>query len=92
VRAKRLTPLRMVELLSLAPARILGIDDVAGSLRNGRHGDFVLFDPKATFTFDPSHVRSAARNSPFFGRKMAGRVRATAVAGTVVFEAFKEKK
>jgi dihydroorotase len=92
VREKRLTPLRMVELLSLAPARILGIDDVAGSLRTGRYGDFVLFDPKATFTFDPSHVHSAARNSPFFGRKMAGRVRATAVAGTVVFEAFKEKK
>jgi dihydroorotase len=92
VRTKRITPSRMVELLSLAPARILGIDDVAGSLRPGRHGDFVLFDPKATFTFDPSHIRSAARNSPFFGRKMAGRVRATAVAGTIVFEAFKEKK
>ena len=92
VRTKRISPSRLVELLSLAPARILGIDDVAGSLRPGRHGDFVLFDPKATFTFDPSMIRSAARNSPFFGRKMAGKVRATAVAGTIVFETLKEKK
>ena len=92
VRDKRITPLRLVELLSLAPAVILGIDDVAGSLRVGRSGDFTLFDPKARFVFEPSSIRSAARNSPFFGRKMAGRVRATAVAGTVVFESLKEKK
>jgi dihydroorotase len=87
VRTKRLSPSRLVELISLAPARILGIDDVAGSLREGYHGDFTLFDPKASYVFDPAFVRSAARNSPFFGRKMIGQIAITAVAGTIVFEA-----
>ncbi len=30
--------------ITLAPARILGVDDRVGSLEVGKHGDFVLFD------------------------------------------------
>ena len=86
VRAKRLTASRLVELLSLAPARVLGLDDQIGSLKEGRFADFVLFDPKASFVFDPPRVHSAARNSPFFGRKMQGLVKASFVSGTPVFE------
>lgn len=93
VRGKRLSPSRLVELLSLAPARVLGIEDQVGSLKEGRHADFVLFDPKASYVFDQGKVCSAARNSPFFGRKMQGLVKATFVSGTVVHGgARKEKK
>jgi dihydroorotase len=87
VRAKRLSPLRLVELLSLGPARVLSLEDQVGSLREGRHGDFVLFDPKASFVLDPASTRSAARNSPFFGRKMQGMIQATYVSGTAVWGA-----
>ena len=87
VKRKLISPLRMVELLSLAPARILGLEAEAGSLKAGAHADFVLFDPKASFTFEEGHVRSAAKNSPFLGRKMQGMVRSTFVGGTRVFEA-----
>lgn len=92
VRAKRLSPARLVELLSAGPARVLGLEDQVGSLKEGRHADFVLFDPKASYVFEPSRVFSAARNSPFFGRKMQGMVKATYVSGTVVHSARKEKK
>lgn len=87
VREKRITAGRMVELLSLMPARILGLEEQAGSLRAGCHGDFVLFDPKASFVFDQSRAHSAARNSPFFGRKMQGMVEATYVGGSLVWSA-----
>ncbi|HEY8280388.1 MAG TPA: dihydroorotase [Bdellovibrionota bacterium] len=92
VRAKKLSPSRMVELLSLNPARILGLEDKVGGLREGCQADFVLFDPKASFVFESERVRSAARNSPFLGRKLQGSVKATYVNGTAVYGARKEKK
>ncbi len=92
VRKKKISPMRMVELLSLSPARILGIDGEVGSLRVGAHADFVLFDPKTNYTFDENRIRSAAKNSPFLGRKMRGAVKATYVSGTAVFGGPKEKK
>jgi dihydroorotase len=92
VRAKRISPLRMVELLSLAPARILGIEGEVGSLKVGAHADFVLFDPKESFPFSEANIYSAAKNSPFLGRKMRGMVKATYVSGTAVFGARKERR
>ncbi|MGE3261565.1 MAG: dihydroorotase family protein [Bacteriovoracia bacterium] len=86
VRKKQISPLRMVELLSTAPARVLGILGEAGSLKAGSVADFVLFDPKAMRDFTPGTIHSAARNSPFVGQKLPGVVRATYVGGTSVFE------
>ncbi len=79
VKRKKITPSRLVELLSLAPAKILGLEAEAGSLKAGCHADFVVFDPKANFTFTEQHVHSASRNSPFLGRKMQGIVQYTFV-------------
>ncbi|MGZ3660779.1 MAG: amidohydrolase family protein, partial [Bdellovibrionota bacterium] len=92
VREKRITPSRLVELMSLAPAKILGLSDEVGSLAIGRHADFVLFDPKTPFTFDQSRIYSAAKNSPFLGRKMQGMVKATYVSGTAVFDGTRKEK
>lgn len=85
VRIKKLSPSRIVELLSLSPAKILGLDEQVGSLKEGRHADFVLFDPKGSFVFDPTRIDSAARNSPVVGRRMQGMVKATYVGGTAVW-------
>lgn len=87
VRQKKITPLRLVELLSQAPARILGLEGELGTLRPGAHADFVLFDPRAAYTFGERHVHSAAKNSPFLGRKMQGMVVSTFVGGSRVYAA-----
>ncbi len=92
VRKKSITPSRMVELLSLAPARILGLENEVGSLKPGCHADFVLFDPKESFTFSEQHVHSASKNSPFLGRKMQGMVKFTFVGGTSVMSADQPKE
>ncbi|TAN55520.1 MAG: dihydroorotase [Betaproteobacteria bacterium] len=66
------------------PARILGVE--AGRLAPGAPADIVVFDPQAAFRVAPEVLRSQGKNSPFLGYELAGRVRATLVAGKVVYE------
>lgn len=70
--------------LSLNPARRLGLP--GGRLSVGAPADLVLFDADAPFVMDRATLRSKSRNTPFDGTRMQGRVRATYVAGTCVYE------
>lgn len=72
-----------VRLLSLNPARILGIP--GGTLSAGAPGDLVLFDPDEEWTLTPEMIKSKSRNSPFIGRRMFGRVRLTVTGGCVTY-------
>lgn len=92
VKNKKITPLRLVELLSSAPARILGLEEIVGTLKAGANADFVLFDPRTSYTFEEKHVHSAAKNSPFLGRKMQGMVLSTFVGGSRVHAASGRKE
>jgi dihydroorotase len=92
VRSKKISPLRMVELLSWAPAKILGLEDEIGSLKPGSKGDFVLFDPRQDFLYQESSLKGASRNSPFLGQKLAGVIHGTYVGGVCVHERKKEKR
>lgn len=85
VRKKRITLLRLVELLSTAPAAILGQKTEIGTLKVGAWADFTCVDLNRKFTFDEKRVHGASTNSPFFGVKMQGVVCSTFVAGTEVY-------
>jgi dihydroorotase len=81
---------RAVELLSMAPARILALRDHGGPIAAGRPANVVVFDPDAGWTVDPSEFNSRSRNTPFRGREVTGRVvhtffrgRPTVLNGTV---------
>jgi dihydroorotase len=74
---------RAVELLSCAPARILGLDG-QGSLAAGSPAHVVVFDPDATMTVDPGRLRSLSRNTPFAGVELSGVVERTFFAGRPV--------
>ncbi|RZA04826.1 MAG: dihydroorotase [Proteobacteria bacterium] len=80
----KLSLLRMVELLSLAPARVLGLEAEIGSLKEGAWGDFVLFNRTEKTELQPANLRSASRNTPFLGQVFAGKIFATYVGGTLV--------
>jgi len=45
----------------------------------------VIFDPDEEWTVDPERFRSKARNTPFAGTKLRGRVRYTICRGEVVY-------
>lgn len=79
-----LTPMQMVEKLSLNPAKILGIDK--GSLEAGKIADIVLADPKEEYSIDINEFASKGKNSPFHGKQVRGRIKITIVDGTVVYE------
>jgi dihydroorotase len=86
----RATLMRVLETLTLTPARILDIR--AGTLAKGAPADLVLFDPDEPFVVDAGALRSRARNTPFEGRKFQGRARMTFVGGECVFDRGKEKR
>lgn len=58
-----------LEMITLAPARILGIDDRVGSLEPGKHGDLALFDG------DPFEYTSHVVGTIIEGRRVSDTVR-----------------
>ena len=83
--AGHLTLPALFRALSLNPARRLGL--AQGRLAIGSPADLVLFDPDAPFLMDRFALRSKSKNTPFDGARMEGKVLATYVAGTQVYQA-----
>jgi dihydroorotase len=73
----------LVERMAVAPARVFNLP--GGTLRAGAVADVTVFDPKAQWTVDPTRFKSKARNTPYAGRRLRGRVEYTLVAGQVVY-------
>ncbi|MGD8606979.1 MAG: dihydroorotase, partial [Myxococcales bacterium] len=72
VRDGTLRPLRLVETLSTAPARLIP-DFEGGSLREGKRADVTVLDPEARWTLDKRALRSKSHNTPLLGRELRGR-------------------
>ncbi len=75
---------RVVQLLSTNPAKIVGLKG-RGTLAEGSVADITIFDPKKRWTYDVEQTRSRSRNCPYGGMQFYGKVRATIVAGKIVF-------
>ncbi len=73
---------RLVELLSTAPARILGVP--GGSLAEGSPGDVTLLSLDSRVTINPKRFASKGRNTPFGAWKLRGRAVGTVVGGRVL--------
>jgi dihydroorotase len=74
---------RLVELLSVNPARIIGVP--GGSLSEGAAADISILAPDLAVTVDVTRMRSKSKNTPFDGWKLRGGVAATIVGGRVVY-------
>ncbi len=70
---------RLVECMSLNPAKVIGID--AGTLQVGKPGDVTLVDPNLRWTVEPSELKSRSRNTPLLGQEVIGRATMTWVGG-----------
>jgi dihydroorotase len=82
VRDGALSPQRLIEALSTAPARVAGLE--GGSLKEGARADLAVIDPERAFTLDASALQSRSSNTPFLEKAMRGRVTFTVVAGQIV--------
>jgi dihydroorotase len=74
---------RLVELMSVNPARILGV--AGGSLTAGSPADITILAPELSVTIDRARLRSRSKNTPFHGWTMRGGVAATIVGGRAVY-------
>ncbi len=83
VRKEVISVSRMVELMSLNPSRILGLD--RGTLKVGSVADVTVIDPEKEITVDASQFESKARNCPFDGWQLRGAPVLTIVKGRVVW-------
>ncbi len=81
----RVPLLDMLRRVTVAPADLLGLP--AGRLAKGAPADLVLFDAGAPWRVDVEKFHSKAKNSPFDGHLMQGRVLRTVVGGRTVFTA-----
>ena len=75
---------RLVELLSVNPARILDVP--GGTLTAGAPADLTVIDPELSFVYTLESVVSKSKNSPFLGWNLQGRAVMTLVAGRLMFE------
>jgi dihydroorotase len=74
---------RLVQLLSVNPARVLGLP--GGSLAPGQPADVTVIDLQKKKSVDPARFATKGRNTPFSGWALKGWPVVTIVAGNVVF-------
>jgi dihydroorotase len=79
----RVKIMRLVELFTTGPARVLGIER---KIAAGQPADLTLFSTDHAWTFRAADSASKSRNTPFDGRSFKGAPMATIVAGKVVFQ------
>ncbi|MCS6857740.1 MAG: dihydroorotase [Sandaracinaceae bacterium] len=84
VRHGIISPSRMVEAMSTAPARIAKIE--GGTLSPGAVADITIIDPDFKWVLTPSSLHSKQCNTPWLGEEMQGVATHTIVNGRIIFE------
>ena len=79
VKTGKITYQRMVELMSIAPRRILGVDEV--KIEAGSLADITVFDPEIRWTIGEDGFESRAHNCGFTGTEVCGRATDVFVGG-----------
>jgi len=82
VHSGRIPLMRLVELFTTGPARVLGIER---RIAAGQTADLTIFSTEHAWTFRAAESASKSRNTPFDGRSFRGVPMATIVAGRLVF-------
>jgi len=80
---KAITLNRLIEMLTINPARLLKLD--RGTLSIGAVADVTIIDPDLEWTVDKNAFYSRSRNTPFHGWQLKGRAVRTIVGGRTVW-------
>ena len=77
---------KIVELMTIGPARLAGLDKRKGKLAAGYDADIVAFDPEGHFVVRTELVQHRHKVTPYAGETLTGIVKATFVRGHKVWE------
>lgn len=83
VHAGKVSLMRMVELFTSGPARVLGIER---RIAENEPADLTIFSTEHKWTFRAEESASKSRNSPFDERNFRGAPMATIVAGRIAYQ------
>jgi dihydroorotase len=75
---------QMIEKMTIAPARVLGID--RGTMSVGAIADVTIIHPEMAWTIDPTQFKSKSRNSPYAGWEVRGRAEKVFVGGVLKYQ------
>ena len=75
----------IIKRMTYTPASILHLSS-KGRLSLGSDADITIFDPEEIWTIDPEQFASKARNTPFAGREVKGKVKYTIAGGNVIYQ------
>lgn len=81
---------RLAKWMSMEPAKLLGINDIRGSIEQGKIADFVIWDPY-TKTEATSLNRQFPEVFPYTGHVFYGVIHSVIVKGNVAYEGCKAK-
>ncbi len=77
---------QLLRMMTIGPARIIGIDGEKGSLAKGKAGDITIIDPQVEYQVDVEKFRSKSRNCPYKGWRLRGRAVTTIVGGEIRYD------
>ncbi len=86
VNAKILSWGSLVEKMSSAPAKIIGLAN-KGEIAESKDADIIIVDQDKEWVFEKEQIISKSKNSPFIGFKFKGAVDTTICGGKVVYQA-----
>ena len=73
----------IIRRMTTNPADILHLPK--GRMSLGVDADLTIFDPDEEWVIDPEQFASKARNTPFAGRQVKGKVKYTIVGGNIIY-------
>jgi dihydroorotase len=82
---KKISLIRIAELMSLNPAKILKLTG-RGSISNGYIGDITVVDLNKKWQFTEREIKSLSKNSPFIGEKFKGKSSFVIAGGKILKE------
>lgn len=77
---------QLVEWLSSAPARLVGLGKRKGTIAAGFDADIVIWNTDVTFNVEPSMIEHRHKLTPYMGQTLCGVVEATYLRGEKVYE------
>ena len=84
VREGVIEPLRLLELMSSNPAKVLNVK--GGTLEVGSIADVTVIDPEKEFIFSKESILSKGKNSPFLDWKLQGKAVLTIMGGRFTYD------
>jgi allantoinase len=71
--------------MSAEPARLARLEGRKGTLAPGHDADIVVWDPEESFIVEPAELLHRHHLTPYAGRELFGRVRASYAGGRLAF-------